>query len=552
MAARIGLIVGPLLALLCWITLAERAPLLPVEARATAAVALLMGVWWMTEAIPLAATALLPLVLFPLCGVYQSGLQVGDAVVCPNPAGGSSVEATVELISDEMITVRLDDKPWRFRRDEIVVLKKPVPVQRAATPYASRYVFILMGGFLMALGIQEWGLHRRIALLTVLMVGTSPRRLIAGFMLATAVLSMWISNTATTAMMLPIAMSVVALLRSSFDSQASGERDPASQFATCLMLAVAYSASIGGLGTLIGTPTNLLIASVLEEAGQPVSFAGWLLLAQPLVVLLLFTCWWYLTRIAVPVDVEQIPGGRKLIQDQLKEMGPMSRGERTVLAVFMVTALMWIIRRPLTNWTWLVDQLPMVGRLDDTVIAMAGALAMFIIPVNWRQLRFALGWQRVSELPWGVLLLFGGGLSLAAAVNASGLGLAICELVVQASFGSVLLLVLISTLMVILLTEMASNTAAASLTLPILAVAAGSFPTSPTLLWLVVIPAGLASSCAFMLPVATPPNAIVFASGEVRIRDMIRAGSGLNLLAVIVIPLYVWCFLQIAPGIGGS
>jgi sodium-dependent dicarboxylate transporter 2/3/5 len=241
-----------------------------------------------------------------------------------------------------------------------------------------------------------------------------------------------------------------------------------------------------------------------------------------------------------------------LIQDQLKEMGPMSRGERTVLAVFMVTALMWIIRRPLTNWTWLVDQLPMVGRLDDTVIAMAGALAMFIIPVNWRQLRFALGWQRVSELPWGVLLLFGGGLSLAAAVNASGLGLAICELVVQASFGSVLLLVLISTLMVILLTEMASNTAAASLTLPILAVAAGSFPTSPTLLWLVVIPAGLASSCAFMLPVATPPNAIVFASGEVRIRDMIRAGSGLNLLAVIVIPLYVWCFLQIAPGIGGS
>ena len=551
MASRIGLIAGPLLALLTWILLATADLSMPPAASATAAVSVLMAIWWMTEAIPLAATALLPLVLFPLTGVYRSDLQEGDAVVIRQAETGEMAEGTVASFAEDRVTVRTSEGSQSFPRHQLQVLKKPRPIQQAASPYASRFVFILMGGFMIALGIQHWGLHRRIALMTVLSVGTQPRRLIAGFMLATAGLSMWISNTATTAMMLPIAISVVALLRGSFKKAAGEEGDPAGNFASCLMLAVAYSASIGGLGTLIGTPTNLFMASVLEDAGQPVSFGRWMLMAMPLVIALLFICWWYLTRIAMPIGVEEIPGGRELIRGQLVSMGSMSRGEWTVLVIFLSTALAWMFRRPLTEWTWLVDRVPAVGRLDDAIIAMTGALAMFIVPVNWKERVFALNWEGVRDLPWGVLILFGGGLSLAAAVNSSGLGQAICQLVVEASFGSTLLLVMISTVMVIFLTELASNTAAASLTLPILAAAAAAFSSDPSLVWLVVIPAGLASSCAFMLPVATPPNAIVFASGELRISQMVKAGIGLNLLAIIVIPLYVWLLVS-QFGVGGG
>lgn len=544
MAARVGLLAGPLAALLTWILLAGADLAMPPAARATAAVSVLMAVWWMTEAIPLAATALVPLVLFPLTGVYLAGMQQGDAVMVRQAGTGTIAEGTVVSWDDQQVTVRTDDQTQQYLPGELQVLEKERPIQRAASPYASRFVFILMGGFMIALGIQRWGLHRRIALMTVLFVGTRPRHLIAGFMLATAGLSMWISNTATTAMMLPIAISVVALLRGSFEKAGGEGSDPAGNFASCLMLAVAYSASIGGLGTLIGTPTNLFMASVLEDAGQPISFGLWMLIAMPLVIGLLFICWWYLTRIALPIGVEKIPGGRELIRGQLVSLGSMSRGEWTVLVIFLSTALAWMFRRPLTEWAWLVDRLPVVGRLDDAIIAMAGALSMFVIPVNWKERVFALDWEGVRDLPWGVLILFGGGLSLAAAVNSSGLGQAICQLVVDASLGSTLLLVMISTLMVIFLTELASNTAAASLTLPILAAAAATFSPDPSLVWLVVIPAGLASSCAFMLPVATPPNAIVFASGELRISQMVKAGIGLNLLAIIVIPLYVWLLVS--------
>jgi len=551
MAARVGLLAGPLAALLTWILLSGDDLAMPPAARATAAVSVLMAVWWMTEAIPLAATALLPLILFPLTGVYLAGMQQGDAVVVRQAETGQMGEGTVVSFDDQQVTVKTDDRTQQYLPGELQVLEKERPIQRAASPYASRFVFILMGGFMIALGIQRWGLHRRIALMTVLFVGTRPRHLIAGFMLATAGLSMWISNTATTAMMLPIAISVVALLRGSFEKARDEGSDPAGNFSSCLMLAVAYSASIGGLGTLIGTPTNLFMASVLEEAGQPVSFGLWMLIAMPLVIALLFICWWYLTRIALPIGVEKIPGGRELIRGQLVSLGSMSRGEWTVLVIFLSTALAWMFRRPLTEWTWLVDRLPVVGRLDDAIIAMAGALSMFVIPVNWKKRVFALDWEGVRDLPWGVLILFGGGLSLAAAVNSSGLGQAICQLVVDASFGSTLLLVMISTVMVIFLTELASNTAAASLTLPILAAAAATFSPDPSLVWLVVIPAGLASSCAFMLPVATPPNAIVFASGELRISQMVKAGIGLNLLAIIVIPLYVWLLVSQFGVIGG-
>jgi len=551
MATRIGLCAGPLAALVTWILLAGADVSMPPAARATAAVSVLMAIWWMTEAIPLAATALLPLVLFPLAGVYRSDLQPGDKVIVRQVETDTMNEGTVISLDATSVNVETADGPQQVSPARLLVLKKPLPIQRAASPYASRFVFILMGGFMIALGIQQWGLHRRIALMTVLFVGTSPRRLIGGFMLATAVLSMWISNTATTAMMLPIAISVVALLRGSFENSSSDRVDPAGNFASCLMLAVAYSASIGGLGTLIGTPTNLFMASVLEDNGQAVSFGRWMLMAMPLVVILLFSCWWYLTRIAMPIGVDRIPGGRELIHGQLVSMGPMSRGEWTVLVIFLTTALGWILRRPLTEWSWLVERVPAVGRLDDAVIAMAGALAMFITPVSWKKLVFALNWDGVVKLPWGVLILFGGGLSLAAAVNSSGLGAAICQLVVDASFGSVLLLVIISTVLVIFLTELASNTAAAALTLPILAAAAVKLTGDSSLVWLVVIPAGMASSCAFMLPVATPPNAIVFASGELRISQMVKAGIGLNLLAIVVIPLYIWLMVSWFPAAGG-
>jgi solute carrier family 13 (sodium-dependent dicarboxylate transporter), member 2/3/5 len=479
-----------------------------------------MAVWWMTEAVPLPVTSLLPLVLFPLLGVTTT--------------------------------------------DE------------AAAPYADKNVFLFLGGFLIALAVERWNLHRRLALLTVLAVGTQPRRLIGGIMLATAGLSMWMSNTATTAMMLPIGLSLLALVRESRDRErgsssrgpavveeevAPTERSPsppaagelevagegsggAESFATCMMLSIAYSASIGGLGTLVGTPTNLYLAGFAGREGIPISFAGWMLFSIPLATLYLVSAWWLLTHWLFPVGKRDIAGGEALIRAELKKLGAVQRGEWTVLAVFLVVAAAWVLRGPLSQWTWLVSHFPWVGRLDDTMIAVAGAIALFVIPVDLSRGVFALDWSVTKRLPWGVLLLFGGGFSLAAAVSSSELATWVGSSIQVLAGWPPLLLTLAVVVLMMFSTELTSNTPTTAAFVPILFGVAVEIGVDPLLL---IVPATLAASCAFMLPVATPPNAIVFGSGAVTIRAMIRAGIWLNLLGILLIPLYAaialrWCF----------
>ena len=486
--AAVGRLAGPLIAaLICTIPSSLTGSLSP-EAQRTAAIAAWLAIWWMTEAVPLPITALLPIVLFPLAGVMG--------------------------------------------------------VDQATAPYANKFIFLFMGGFMIARAVERWNLHRRIALLTVLAVGTRPSQLVAGFMLATAGLSMWISNTAATVLMLPIGMSLVTLLAEQLaaDSEESGPESPTpANFATCLMLGIAYSASIGGLATLVGTPTNAFLLQFAENQGLDLGFWDWMVFATPLALVMLGLTWLVLTHVVFPLGVRALPGGRQLIRAELDAMGGVTRGEWTVLIVFSLTALCWIFRQPLTNWDWLVTRLPFVGRLHDSIIAMVGAIILFVIPVDAQKGIFALDWKTASKIPWGVLLLFGGGFSLAAAVSTSHLadwiGSQVAEL---ASLPTWIVLIVVVTI-VIFLTELTSNTPTAAAFLPILFGVAVGMDIAPMLF---LVPATLAASCAFMLPVATPPNAIVFGSGWIAIKDMSRAGLLLNLLATLLIPIWVLMFGQ--------
>ncbi len=473
-----GLLGGPLLALLAYHALpdADAGGLTPAG-RATAAVGLWMALWWMTEAIPLAATALLPVVVFPLTGI--------------------------------------------------------LPAAQALRPYASDIVFLFMGGFMLGLAMQRWSLHRRIALSIVRAVGTAPRRLVAGFMLATASLSLWISNTAATVMLLPVGLSVVELLRRHVADDDEVAQSELARFATGLMLGIAYAASIGGLGTLIGSPPNLVLANYARaELGIELTMLDWMQVGIPLVAILLPLTWLYLTRLVFPVRLDVPAAVRTEIRAELGELGRMSRGERIVLVVFVTTALCWIFRPQVVALTGLEG-------LSDALIGMAGALALFLIPVDLRRGVFALDWDTAQRLPWGVLLLFGGGLSLAAAISANGVDAWLASGFSGLHGVKALWVLVAATTLVIFLTELSSNTAVANTFIPILAAAAIGLGIEPMP---VLFAAALAATCAFMLPVATPPNAIVFASGMVGIGQMMRAGFGLNLLAIVVIALSIRLF----------
>ncbi len=460
-------------------------------ARATAAIGILMAVLWMTEAMPLPITSLLPIVLFPVAGV----LEVGEATA----------------------------------------------------PYADEIIFLFMGGFMLALAMQRWGLHQRIALIIVKLVGTRPRRLIAGFMIATAFLSMWISNTATTVLMLPIAVSIVGLVIDQLQRRDAlpddvdetievpefAENAPA--FATGLMLAVAYSASIGSVGTLIGTPPNLFMRAFLETTyGIEIGFGQWMLVGVPLAIVFLIIAWFLLTFLLYPPEVDEIPGGKALVDHELELLGPLGRAEKLVLAVFLLTAFSWVLREPVTGWSPLLERAPWVDNITDATIAIAAAIALFAIPVDPREGEFIMSWEKAKELPWNVLLLFGGGLSLATAVQASELDVWIGSQVTVLEFLPLILLAAVAAAVILLLTELTSNTATAATFLPILGGVALGIGIDPMLL---IIPAALAASCAFMMPVATPPNAIVFGSGYLKIGQMIRAGVFLNIISVTLITI---------------
>lgn len=448
---------------------------MPPVAWRVAAVAALMATWWVTEAIPIPATGLLPLVLFPLLGVAGMG--------------------------------------------------------QASAPYADPLIFLFLGGFLVALALERWNLHRRIALRTVALVGTRPPVLVGGFMLATAFLSMWVSNTATAVMMLPIGLSVIGLLRDRAGGDAAAEAGAG--FAPALLLGIAYAASVGGLGTLIGTPPNALLAGFMARTyGVEIGFAQWMLIGLPLVAVLLFCTWVLLTRLVFTLPRGEVAGIGGLLQAELAALGPMTGPERRVAVVFAGMAALWVVRPLLGD---------LVPGLSDTGIAIAAALALFVLPAGPGQGGKALlDWDASRQLPWGVLLLFGGGLSLAAAIARSGLAEWIGAALSGLGGWPVLLVVLVVLVVVtaiIFLTELTSNTATAATFLPLVASVAPAVGADPFML---TIPAALAASCAFMMPVATPPNAIIYGSGQVTIAQMVRAGFWLNLVSILAITGLTW------------
>jgi sodium-dependent dicarboxylate transporter 2/3/5 len=485
-----GLFAGPLLAALTYHGLPDAyadgsGGLVPFghAGKATSAAGVWMAVWWMTEAIPIYATALLPLAILPATGAVR--------------------------------------------------------IRAAAAPYGHELIFLFMGGFILALAMQRWGLHRRIAFRALRVIGKRPGPMVAGFMGVAAGLSMWVSNTATTIMMLPIATSVIDLVTNgglSAGTSASGATvDPVSarnrrNFALCLLLGVAYGASIGGIGTLIGTPPNLFLASFVEsEFGVEISFVRWMGIGLPLVVVFLPIAWLLLSRVLYPFRGVELAAGTP-IRDAVERLGPMKRGEWITLIVFLVTAALWIFRPLLAKIAW--GTFHPFGGLTDPGIAILAALSLFVIPVEPRRRIFVMDWETAVRLPWGLLVLFGGGLSLAAAVRTTGVGELLGHRVEGFAGLPPIVLVLVVTALMIHLTELTSNTASTATLVPILAALAPGLGVSPFLL---IVPATIAASGAFMLPVATPPNAIVFGSGHVTIPQMCRAGVWLNLIGIVLI-----------------
>ena len=463
---RLGLISGPLLFFI--LLLMPISDGLSAEGQAVLATTVWMAIWWISEAAPLAVTALLPVVLFPV-------------------TGGLEAAATTSAFGQPII-------------------------------------FLFLGGFVIALAMEQWNLHRRIAISIVLSVGDNPARMILGFMLATALLSMWISNTATALMMMPIGTAIIQQFREGAAS------DQSERFGKMLMLSIAYSASIGGMATLIGTPTNAIFVAIVKQLFDvEISFAKWMLIVLPISSLLLGVCWYYLTKITYPIQLHHLGGGKEEIRRMQDELGPMSREEKYVLAVFTLTAICWITRSLL-----LVRLLP---GLNDTAIAIAGGIALFLIPARTRQSPMLMTWKDTTQLPWGILLLFGSGLTIAAGFRSSGLAQWIGEQLTAIGTIELLLIILIVVAMINFLTEITSNVATASVMLPILAslsVAIGVHPYG------MMLGACVAASCAFMLPVATPPNAVVFGSGLVTIRDMSRTGLWMNLISVVLLTLFVY------------
>ncbi len=487
---RIGLAAGPALAVLAYASLPDAyldaaggSVAFGSAGRATAAVAVWMAVWWLTEALEIQATALLPLVLFPLLGVAS--------------------------------------------------------MADAARPYAHPLIFLFLGGFLIALAMERWGLHRRIALTALRAVGERPARIVAGFMAVSAVLSMWVSNTATAILMLPVAGSVIELVEHQLHRHAR-------PFGLALMLGIAYAASIGGIATPIGTPPNLFLLSYLDEhMGREVSFVRWMGVGLPLVAVFLPIAWWLLTRVLHPVGTRPIEGASALVRDTHAALGPMGRPERILLAVFGGAILAWL-SRPWVVGLELFGARPLAG-LTDTGIAIGAALLLFLAPTGHPERRFVLDWRTAERLPWGILILFGGGLSLAAAIRTNGVGEWLGAQVAGLAGVPDVALVLGVVALIVFLTELTSNTATTATFVPLLAALAPGLGVDPLLL---VVPAAVAASCAFMLPVATPPNAIVFGSGLVGIPAMARAGFWLNWIGIGLVTALA--FAVVMPVLGGD
>ena len=478
----IGLIAGPLFFTLTLLFFSPDD--LSKEGLAVLASTIWIAIWWMTEAIPIPATSLLPIILFPL-------------------TGGLDMETTT-------------------------------------SSYGSGTIFLFMGGFMVALAMEKWDLHRRIALSIISVIGTNTDRIVLGFMVATGFLSMWISNTATAMMMVPIGLAIIYQISEALKNDPTIDTSKENfGFGKALMLAIAYSASIGGIATLIGTPPNAALAGVVKELYNfELSFATWMLFGVPISVIFIFITWIYLVKIAYPLKVKEMPGGRKIIAKEMEKLGKPSYEEKAVFIVFFLTALAWITRSFL-----LVKISP---NISDAMIAMVAAVVLFIIPSKNKKGDFLLDWDTAVKLPWGILLLFGGGLAIAAGFSNSGLSEWIGNQLQALEGVNTLVVILIVTGLVIFLTEVTSNTATANMMFPIMAALGLALGVHP---FAFMVAAAVAASCAFMLPVATPPNAVVFGSGYLRIPDMAKAGFVLNLIGIVLVTIAVYVLLPIVWGI---
>ena len=465
---RVGRILGPAVFALMFATEHMQETMSP-EAWRVAAIGLWMAIWWATEAIPVFVTAFLPIIAFDPLGIMS--------------------------------------------------------IRDAAAPYANPIIYLFLGGFIMALTLEKWNLHRRIALAILDRIGTDGRRLVGGFMLVCALLSMWMTNTSTTMMLLPIVLSVSSVIRDNAGNLTKKERD---HFQVAMLLGLAYSASIGGLATLIGTPPNaLLVGFMAENYGIEISFARWMLIGVPITVIMLPLAWLVLTRLIFKVNIPASDAVDAHLREMRVEMGPITTPERRVAIVFAAVIFSWMMRRPITEWFGLTG-------ISDSGIVMTAAVLLFMLPSGDRTQPQLMTWHDAGRLPWGVLILFGGGLSLAAAVSSSGLALWLGEGLAPLNAFGLAALVIAAVTLVIFLTELTSNLATTATLLPVVGAIALQAGVPPIVL---TVPITIAASCAFMLPVATPPNAIVFATGTISIPQMVRAGFILNILGIVMVTL---------------
>ena len=472
MKKKIGLILGPLTFFVFLIF--GQFEGLSNSGQSVLASTLWIAIWWVTEAIPIAATALLPIILFPL-------------------SQGMELPTTTES-------------------------------------YGHKYVFLYLGGFLIAIGIEKWNLHKRIAINIISFIGTDVRKVILGFMIATAFLSMWISNTATSVMMLPIGVAIIKQLK---DNPASLENEN-TIFGKALMLGIAYSASIGGIATLIGTPPNLVMAGVISEIyNYEITFFKWFIFGFPISIILLFFCWYYITRVAYVFNQREFPGGRSEVNRLKNDLGPISYEEKIIAIIFALAGFCWITRS-----FFLQSILPVI---DDTIIAISFGLILFVIPSKAKTNNL-LNWKDTIQLPWGVIILFGGGMAIAKAFEISGLAIWLGELMTTLNALPFFILIIFLIAAVNFLTEITSNLATTAMILPVLASLAFEIGVHP---FGIMIGAAVAASCAFMLPVATPPNAIVFGSGYLKIPDMVSRGIVLNIFSIILIAVMVYFILPL-------
>lgn len=478
----IGLLLGPLL--FFSVILFYYPEGLSYEGRMVLATTLWVATWWITEAIPIPATSLLPLILLPI----TQGLD-GDT---------------------------------------------------AASSYGDPIVFLFLGGFLIAMAMEKWNLHKRIALNIISVVGTSTSRIVLGFMIATGFLSMWVSNTAAVMMMLPIGTAIIyqASQAARASKQDIGEENR--KFEKSLVFAIGYAGTIGGLGTLIGTPPNIILAAMASSLfGVEISFGGWMLIAVPIVIVLLFSTWLYLTKFVFRIKMKELPGGKELILKQKRDLGKMSFEEKVVLAVFTFAAFMWVSRTFLWQEDAVLEILAIPGISDTTIAVLAGVI-FFLIPSLSKKGQRILDWDVSKELPWGVLLLFGGGLAIAAGFTSSGLSQWIGDQLTVLEGLNIFVIIVISTTLVLFLTEITSNTATATMILPVMASLALALDVHP---YAIMVPAAMAANCAFMLPVGTPPNAIIFATGKITIAEMVKTGFVLNIFTLVLLILGVFALV---------